>query len=342
MTIGGGASNVAGGRMAIVAGGEGNQANGYVSFAAGRRAYSQSDGCFTWGDSSNTDIVCDVANRWVTRATGGYYLYTKSDISAGVYVPAGGNAWSSWSDRALKDNFAPADGRAVLDRLAAIPITTWNYKSQDPAIRHIGPVAQDFYAAFGVGEDDKHIATIDADGVALAAIQGLYRVVQEKDVRIAGLEARLAAEAANADLVAGCHGWSSARRVRAARRVDRVGWAGRGRGHRRPPAGGRWAMRRASRRALRGTLARFLPLAALLLLAAGAAWAQTGGYDLSWWTVDGGGCDVRGWRLHARRHGRPAGRGPARRRGVHPRRRVPGRLFGELPELRPTCICRWY
>ena len=62
-------------------------------------------------------------------------------------------------------------------------------------------MAQDFYAAFGVGEDDKHIATIDADGVALAAIQGLYRVVEEKDARIAGLEARLASqEAANADL----------------------------------------------------------------------------------------------------------------------------------------------
>ena len=100
-----------------------------------------------------------------------------------------------------KENFASTDGREVLDRLAAIPVATWNYKSEDPSIRHIGPVAQDFYAAFGVGEDDKHIATIDADGVALAAIQGLYRVVQEQDARIAGLEARLASqEAANADL----------------------------------------------------------------------------------------------------------------------------------------------
>ena len=52
---------------------------------------------------------------------------------------------------------------------------TWNLKSQDPAIRHIGPMAQDFYAAFNVGEDDKHINSVDADGVALAAIQGLNR-----------------------------------------------------------------------------------------------------------------------------------------------------------------------
>jgi hypothetical protein len=56
-------------------------------------------------------------------------------------------------------------------------------------VRHIGPTAQDFYAAFGVGEDNTHISTVDADGVALAAIQGLYRIVQEKDAEIAALKA---------------------------------------------------------------------------------------------------------------------------------------------------------
>ena len=56
------------------------------------------------------------------------------------------------------------------------------------SIRHIGPMAQDFYAAFGVGEDDRHISTVDADGVALAAIQGLYQVVQDKDAAIASLQ----------------------------------------------------------------------------------------------------------------------------------------------------------
>jgi hypothetical protein len=60
-------------------------------------------------------------------------------------------------------------------------------------VRHIGPVAQDFHAAFNVGADDKHIATVDADGVALAAIQGLHALLKEKDTRIASLEERLAA-----------------------------------------------------------------------------------------------------------------------------------------------------
>jgi len=91
-----------------------------------------------------------------------------------VYVPAGDSAWSSASDRNLKENVAAVDGQEVLARLAQVPVTSWNYKSQDPSIRHMGPMAQDFYSAFGLGEDDTHISTVDADGVALAAIQGLY------------------------------------------------------------------------------------------------------------------------------------------------------------------------
>ena len=63
----------------------------------------------------------------------------------------------------------------VLEQVARLPIATWNYLSQDRAIRHMGPMAQDLHAALGLGESDKHIATIDADGVALAAIQGLTR-----------------------------------------------------------------------------------------------------------------------------------------------------------------------
>lgn len=102
--------------------------------------------------------------------------------------PAGCNT----SDRNVKENFAPVDGRDILERLSTIPIEAWNYKNQDPSVRHIGPMAQDFYAAFGVGADDKYIATVDADGVALAAIQRLYQIVQEKDVQIAELDARLA------------------------------------------------------------------------------------------------------------------------------------------------------
>jgi hypothetical protein len=81
----------------------------------------------------------------------------------------------------------------VLAKVASLEITTWNYISQGPTVRHMGPMAQDFHATFGVGDDPTHINVVDAIGVALAAIQGLHQIVQEQDARLVALEARLAA-----------------------------------------------------------------------------------------------------------------------------------------------------
>jgi hypothetical protein len=100
---------------------------------------------------------------------------------------------SSASDHKLKDNFASVDRRAVLARLVDLPLDTWTYASEGASIRHIGPTAQDFQAAFGVGQDDTTIATVDADGVAFAAIQGLHQLVQDKDVQLVAQEQRLSA-----------------------------------------------------------------------------------------------------------------------------------------------------
>jgi hypothetical protein len=94
------------------------------------------------------------------------------------------------SDRAQKSGFAPVDRRAILDRLARLPLTTWHY-TNEPTVRHLGPVAQDFKTAFNLGSDDQHIATVDADGVALASIQALYDIVKDRDARIAALEQKL-------------------------------------------------------------------------------------------------------------------------------------------------------
>ena len=95
------------------------------------------------------------------------------------------------SDRNLKDNFTPVSANDILEKVASLPITKWNFKT-DGQTRHIGPMAQDFYAAFNVGTDDKHIATVDEDGVALAAIQGLNEKLKEKDAQIEALNKRLA------------------------------------------------------------------------------------------------------------------------------------------------------
>jgi hypothetical protein len=105
-----------------------------------------------------------------------------------VTLASGGGSWSSISDRNVKRNIEPVDSLRLLERLSKVPIATWNYESQDPAIRHIGPMAQDFHAAFAVGEDERYITAIDADGVALAAIQGLHSLVEDRDCRIAELE----------------------------------------------------------------------------------------------------------------------------------------------------------
>ena len=107
------------------------------------------------------------------------------------------------SDRNLKTDVAQLDDAAVLDKVAALPIERWSYKSER-GVRHVGPMAQDFYAAFGVGADDKHITSIDEDGVALAAIKALHaenarlraqlaRYRASTDARLARLTAVVAA-----------------------------------------------------------------------------------------------------------------------------------------------------
>ncbi len=99
----------------------------------------------------------------------------------------------SSSDRNLKENFKSVDAQAVLEKVATLPLSEWNYK-QDTDTRHLGPMAQDFHAAFGVGPDDQHIATVDADGVALAAIQGLNEKVEVRGQKSEGRIQKLEAE----------------------------------------------------------------------------------------------------------------------------------------------------
>jgi hypothetical protein len=86
--------------------------------------------------------------------------------------------WFSPADYNMKENFQPVDGKLLLEKLSRLPITEWNDKAEK-GVKHIGPVAQDFYAAFGLGNDDKSISTIDPSGIALAAIQELAKQNQE-------------------------------------------------------------------------------------------------------------------------------------------------------------------
>jgi hypothetical protein len=196
----GGSDNTASGIQSTVAGGVSNTASGNKSFAAGYRAKATEDGSFVWGDSTVSDVTSPAANTFTIRAAGGIWLGTNSspsigsgrfiDTSTGGYLTSSG-VWTDASDRALKHDFRPLNTRSVLERVARMPITSWSYKSEKPSVRHIGPMAQDFYKAFGLGLDDKHIGTIDEGGVALAAIKGLYRQNQALERRNRALNARV-------------------------------------------------------------------------------------------------------------------------------------------------------
>jgi hypothetical protein len=198
-TVGGGRGNAASGSYATVPGGFRNQAAGDYSVASGHRANVAAvhAGVFLHADSNDFGFYSAATDEFAVRATGGVRLVTAIDgdgnTASGVELAPGSGSWSSLSDREVKANMAPVDESLILLLLAGLPISTWSYTSQDPSVRHIGPVAQDFSAAFGVGEDDRHISTVDADGVALAAIQGLYQLVQEQNAQIVALEARVAA-----------------------------------------------------------------------------------------------------------------------------------------------------
>jgi hypothetical protein len=176
--VGGGYRNEANGDSSIIPGGQSNIVAGDHSFAAGYRSTiaAEHDYSFVWsGTSDAAGTQSWGANTFTARAPGGVRFYTAN----GVELAAGSGAWSSLSDRDAKANFDAVDARAVLDALVNLPVTTWNYITQDEAIRHIGVMAQDFYAAFNVGEDDRHITTIDADGVLFAAGQGLNAKLED-------------------------------------------------------------------------------------------------------------------------------------------------------------------
>lgn len=117
------------------------------------------------------------------------------DGSTGAVTIAGdlivNGTFSNPSSRELKENFAPLDPSMVLKKFAQLPINEWSYKSDEQRLRHVGPTVEDFRNAFGLGTEGQHIFPMDVQGVTMAAVQGLYQLVQEKDEQIAELQKEL-------------------------------------------------------------------------------------------------------------------------------------------------------
>ena len=161
----------------MASGGYKNSAEGDYSFVAGYKAVDAgNDYSFVWGGfDEGTSAGVDTFNVW---SLGGIYL--------------NGSVHAS-SDRNMKKGFDEINPQEVLNKVVNMEITTWRFKSEKDSITHIGPVAQDFMEAFGYGVDDTHITSTDADGVALAVIQGLNLKLEEKQTEIDQLNDRLKA-----------------------------------------------------------------------------------------------------------------------------------------------------
>jgi trimeric autotransporter adhesin len=220
-TVNGGSSNAALGLRSTVSGGLANCAGGDGSWAGGVGATVRAgnealdaqcqfgsnsgdangdEGSFVWAGGGA--ISSNGPSQFVVRANGGVYF---GNSTLAVNVPAGrfintnsgahlttGGVWTNASSRTLKQNFTPINALEILNKVNQLAITTWRYKSS-PEGEHIGPMAEDFKVAFGLAGDGKSIGTVDADGVALAAIQGLNAKLEQLALENAALRQRLTA-----------------------------------------------------------------------------------------------------------------------------------------------------
>ncbi len=196
--VGGGVSNSSSGPFSAVPGGTGNLALGACALAAGASAVAQHDGSFVWSDATLIRLGGIVAksaglqgipngahsdnpNEFTVKATGGVRFFSDPLQKVGTMLASYATSWSTISDRNVKKNITPIDSRAILEKLDSVPVAKWNYDwEEDCATPHLGPMAQDFKAAFFPGRDDKSITTLEFDGVELAAIQGLREQLREK------------------------------------------------------------------------------------------------------------------------------------------------------------------
>jgi hypothetical protein len=160
---------------------------------------NEHSGSFFFGDDDN--ILRDIGfdNQFACRFRGGYYFisgFTEPNSSGdiGVRVPAGGNSWVSLSDQNRKENFLVLDNENVLEKLASVALSSWNYKGQDPAVnRHYGIMAQDFYRLFGQDDYgtigcDTLVNPLDMMGIAMSAIKGLKLKLDQERTKILELE----------------------------------------------------------------------------------------------------------------------------------------------------------
>jgi hypothetical protein len=150
-------------------------ANADFSTAMGTRVSTDGHtGAFIRGDASTTATMLAVANNeFAVRAAGGFRFRTSADLSTGCDLAAGTGVFTCTSSRTLKEGFAEVDGEDVLARIRGVPVNTWSYVGEAGGVRHMGPFAEDFRAAFSLGVSDRSIGLLDIDVVNFAAVKAL-------------------------------------------------------------------------------------------------------------------------------------------------------------------------
>ena len=178
------------------ASGDRSTAMGFVTTASGDKSTAMGShvstnnfaGALIIGDNSTSTVLnIATANSFRARFDGGYRFFTSAAAinAESCQLPAGGNAWVTASDFRLKEKFQQSNGEDFLKKISTMKLGSWNYLSQNPLKqRHYGPMAQDFYAAFGKDElgtigNDTTINSADFDGVNLIAIQALEKRTQK-------------------------------------------------------------------------------------------------------------------------------------------------------------------
>jgi hypothetical protein len=149
-------------------------------------------GTFVWSDGSATasaDTFRNTANNeFAARATGGFRFRTNLTGTTGCNLPAGSGVFNCTSSRYTKENFMAVKGEDILSSLRAIPVSTWNYISEGQQVRHMGPMAEDFYQAFRLGTGNTSIGVQDLAGVSLAAVKALEERTAQLQQKIAEVE----------------------------------------------------------------------------------------------------------------------------------------------------------
>ena len=181
-----------GGPGATTGAGSSSSGAGSSSSGASSTGAGESSGSTGGGDSSSSGgPLCGGETASCAK---GETCCAGLECCVGVPVPPGQEFCSMMcpkSDRNLKTEFAAIDPAEVLRKVVALPITSWRYRKDEPVVRHIGPMAQDFHAAFGLWNSDTMIFPLDGSGVSMAAIQGLHARVVAAEAENEALRARL-------------------------------------------------------------------------------------------------------------------------------------------------------